>query len=269
MKAVILAAGVGSRLARPFPKCMSLLPTGEQILGRQIRIYREAGIREVFVVTGFKKNLIMEEFSDVFYKYNPLFYLTNTSKSLLCVLEYLDDDVIWSNGDVVFDPEIIQKIATHPFNTVAVNRSRCGAEEVKYLADEHDVLLEISKEVQTAQGEAVGVNKILRESLPSLVDALHRCQDGDYFEKGLEKCILKGVPFKALDISEHRCIEVDFEEDLRNARRIFSEDAPPESSPSRGAKALQEASRSGLALMSHEFLRCHAAGLNAGYGDGK
>ncbi len=47
MKAVILAADVGSRLGRPFPKCMSLLPDGEQILGRQIRLFHEVGIREI------------------------------------------------------------------------------------------------------------------------------------------------------------------------------------------------------------------------------
>ncbi|MFW6324990.1 MAG: NTP transferase domain-containing protein [Desulfovibrionales bacterium] len=261
MKAVILAAGVGSRLARPFPKCMSLLPTGEQILGRQIRIYREAGIREIFVVTGFKKNLLMEEFSDVFYKYNPLFYLTNTSKSLLCILEYLDDDVIWSNGDVVFDPEVVHKIVGHPFNTIAVNRDRCGAEEVKYLADDKDSLLEISKSVESAHGEAVGVNKILRESVPDLVGSLRECQDTDYFEKGVEICLQKGVPFKVLDISEHRCIEVDFEEDLHQAREIFSENPSGKQMHIQGKQGSNgNSSKSGLALMNTEFLRFLSSG---------
>ncbi len=41
MHAVILAAGVGTRLGRPFPKSLSILPTGEKILGRQIRLLRE------------------------------------------------------------------------------------------------------------------------------------------------------------------------------------------------------------------------------------
>ena len=43
MKAVILAAGVGSRLGRPFPKTLSRLPGGETILGRQIRLLHKTG----------------------------------------------------------------------------------------------------------------------------------------------------------------------------------------------------------------------------------
>src|SRR6056297_2461183 len=101
MKAVLLAAGVGSRLGRPFPKSLVKLPGGERILGRQIRILREKGIRQIFVAVGFKMDLIMEEFPNVYYRYNPFYYITNTSKSLLCILEDLDDDVIWLNGDVI------------------------------------------------------------------------------------------------------------------------------------------------------------------------
>lgn len=160
MKAVILAAGVGSRLGRPFPKCLSMLPTGERILGRQIRIFRQFGINEIFVVVGFKKNLIMEEFPDVYYRYNPIYYITNTSKSLCCALEFLDDDVIWCNGDVVFDEGVIRQVAAHEGNAVAVDRKKCGEEEVKYRADQDGLILEISKKVAAPEGEAVGVNRI-------------------------------------------------------------------------------------------------------------
>lgn len=255
MRAVILAAGVGSRLGRPFPKCMSLLPDGEQILGRQIRIFREVGIREIYVVSGFKKSLIMEEFPDVFYKYNPFFYITNTSKSLLCALEHLDDDVIWTNGDVVFDREVIEKVAGHAQNSVAVDRKRCGAEEVKYRADDKGDLLEISKQVAHPQGEAVGVNKVLRESLPDLVRSLTQCQDDDYFEKGIEKCLQVGVVFQAVDISAHRCIEVDFDEDLREARALFAIPRAKRRNKAFVADIVQPAGqfRSGLELMRAEL----------------
>ncbi|GAB6057144.1 phosphocholine cytidylyltransferase family protein [Desulfonatronum parangueonense] len=261
MKAVILAAGVGSRLGRPFPKCMSLLPEGEQILGRQIRIFREVGIREIYVVSGFKQALIMEEFPDVFYKYNPFYYITNTSKSLLCALQYMDDDVIWANGDVVFDREVIEQVADCRKNAVAVDRKRCGAEEVKYRADDNDRLLEISKQVVQPQGEAVGVNRIMRTDLSQFVHALTQCQDDDYFEKGIEASLARGVDFRILDISAYRCIEVDFDEDLREARAIFGTDSrrpigSPHSSWSSGSG---QDSRSGLKLMRQEFFQAVSA----------
>ncbi len=264
MRAVILAAGVGSRLGRPFPKCMSLLSDGEQILGRQIRLFRETGIREIYVVSGFKQSLIMEEFPDVFYKYNPFFYITNTSKSLLRALEHLDDDVVWTNGDVVFDGGVIEEVAGHMHNIVAVDRKRCGAEEVKYRADEQGSLLEISKQVASPQGEAVGVNKVLRASVPDLVHSLTLCQDDDYFEKGIELCLQSGVSFQALDISAHRCIEVDFVEDLREARRMFAPSRVGKSSPAIVpdvvSGVVQESGqfRSGLELMRVEYRACTA-----------
>src|SRR5690554_4922676 len=105
------------------------------ILARQIRILRECGISEIIVVVGFKKEFIMEYFPGVFYKYNPLFYITNTAKSLLCAVEDLQDDVLWMNGDVVFDGKIIQLLLQSKGNAVAVNSAHCGEEEVKYRAD--------------------------------------------------------------------------------------------------------------------------------------
>lgn len=222
MKGVILAAGVGSRLGRPFPKCLSMLPTGERILGRQIRIFRQYGINEIFVVVGFKKNLIMEEFPSVYFRYNPIYYITNTSKSLCCALEYLDDDVIWCNGDVVFDEEVIREMAAFDGNAVAVDRKKCGEEEVKYRADERGGILEISKRVQAPQGEAVGVNRVQKNDIPVFLQALAACKEQDYFEMGVEMLIQQGVHFSAVDISAYRCIEVDFEEDLKQALAMFA-----------------------------------------------
>lgn len=221
MKAVILAAGVGSRLGSPYPKSLSTLPSGERILGRQIRILRELGIAEIHVVVGFKKTLVMEEFPQVLYCYNPVFYLCNTAKSLLAALRHADDDVLWANGDVVFDPEVVRLLLQSGGSAVAVDRKRCGAEEVKYRTDGDGLITAISKQVEKPEGEAVGVNLVARDDLPALRQALEACRDDDYFEKALEM-LIPTTPFRAVDISAHRCIEVDFEEDLIEARRLFA-----------------------------------------------
>ena len=222
MKGVILAAGVGTRLGRPFPKSLSKLPDGERILGRQIRIFKDCGIRELYVVVGFKMGLIMEHFPDVFYKYNPIYYITNTAKSLYCALRHLDDDVIWANGDVVCDPAVLQQMIASERNTIAVNCAQCGEEEVKYRQSADGRVLAISKQVADADGEAVGVNRVQRSALPLLVEALRRCDDNDYFARGVEMLIDEGIRFVPLDISAHRCIEVDFENDLASARAMFA-----------------------------------------------
>ena len=57
MKAVILAAGVGSRLKSVLPKSLNKLPNGKTIIDNQINILRKLGVKEIFVVVGFKKEM--------------------------------------------------------------------------------------------------------------------------------------------------------------------------------------------------------------------
>ncbi len=228
MKAIILAAGVGTRLGRPFPKSLSVLPSGERIIGRQIRLLREAGIRHITIVVGFKKELIMEEFPDVFYSYNPIFYVTNTSKSLLHAIEHLDDDILWMNGDVIFDGAILQQLIStvqeNTHNYVCVDTKKCAEEEVKYRTNAQGLIMELSKEVSIAQaeGEAVGINLVRQADLASFREALRHVDDADYFEKGIELCLEKNMPWCPVDISAHRCIEVDFNEDWDAAQKLFA-----------------------------------------------
>ena len=112
MKIVILAAGIGSRLGSPLPKPLTLLKNNQSILGQQIKNLSEYfSIHDINVVVGFKKDLIMEAFPELTYIYNQNFDQTNTSKSLLkALIKYSDQGVLWLNGDVVFDPKILEKI---------------------------------------------------------------------------------------------------------------------------------------------------------------
>ncbi len=57
MKAIILAAGMGSRLGKPHPKPLTVLSTGESILARQVRLLKELiSEDDIIVVNGFKKD---------------------------------------------------------------------------------------------------------------------------------------------------------------------------------------------------------------------
>ncbi|VAW25855.1 UDP-N-acetylglucosamine pyrophosphorylase related protein, partial [hydrothermal vent metagenome] len=50
---------------------------------------------------------------------------------------------------------------------------------------------------------------------------LEKCDDNDYFEKGLEMAIEENnLKIKAIDISKFNCIEIDFKEDLKKANKL-------------------------------------------------
>jgi len=227
MKIIILAAGIGSRLGNPYPKPLTRLNNGKQIMQQQVdNLVKYFSKNDILVVVGFKKDLIMEEYPDLTFIYNPEFDRTNTSKSLLRALyKCKDKDVLWLNGDVVFDHAILKllnKSISKSESFVAVNNSAVGEEEVKYTTDNKGYINEISKIVKNAPGEAVGINFISKHDLPSFVRSLEECDDQDYFERGLEYSIHKdNIKVKPVNISDYNCIEVDFREDLDDANNMF------------------------------------------------
>ncbi len=225
LKIVILAAGIGSRLGNPFPKPLTPLKDGESIMAKQLKnITKYFDINDVTTVVGFKKDLIMERFPEVNYVYNPFFDRTNTSKSLLQALKkHKGKSVLWFNGDVVFDEQLLSVLQDNIKNNIsfiAVNTSSVADEEVKYTL-KNKYVYELSKEVKNGLGEAVGINFISSNDLEVFIKQLEKCNDNDYFEKGIEMAIAEdNLKVKAIDISSYNCIEVDFKEDLKNANNI-------------------------------------------------
>lgn len=225
---VVLAAGRGTRLGRPFPKPLTRLANGHSIMQLQLQHLRALARPPVYIVVGFKKELIMEDFPDEAFLYNPDFSETNTSKSLLRALERVPSGgVLWLNGDVVFDPRLLDelrpRLGGHE-TMVCVNRAAVGEEEVKYAVDPDGWVRELSKTVTEPLGEAVGINYIAQQDRDLLVRHLERCGDDDYFERAIETAIADdGLRVRPVDISEFACIELDVEDDLRRANSLFND----------------------------------------------
>ena len=109
MKAIILAAGLGSRLGamtKSRPKCMIEID-GKTILQRMTDIFKAYGIAEVVVVRGYKKDLI--NYSGLRYCDNTNFENTSNLASLFCAEGEMDDEFIVSFADLVFDEIILEK----------------------------------------------------------------------------------------------------------------------------------------------------------------
>jgi choline kinase len=225
---VILAAGMGTRLARPLPKPLTELRDGRSIMKQQIDNLKFAfgETYRVMIVVGFKLEAIIERFPEATFVYNEFFDQTNTSKSLLKALRASGDGgVLWLNGDVVFDPEILNRVTSlieADQSFVVVNTSKVSDEEVKYTLDGEGFIDQLSKQVSPALGEAVGINFIAGSDKKALIIRLDEVGDQDYFERGIELGIERdSLKFKAVDISDLYAVEVDFAEDLERANELF------------------------------------------------
>ena len=130
------------------------------------------------------------------------------------------------NGDVVFDSRVLERIADRIRNEksfVCVNTSATAEEEVKYTVDSKGNINALSKQVQNALGEAVGINFISRHHKAAVIQRLNEVADNDYFERGLEVAIEKdGVEIEPVDISDLFAVEVDFQADLDRANQNFN-----------------------------------------------
>jgi choline kinase len=221
---VILAAGMGTRLGKPWPK-----PLTPRIDGRTIMRQQLDNLTTVFgdnlrvtTVVGFKLELILEAFPNVSYIYNESYDQTNTNRSLLKALRLAPPGgVLWMNGDVVFDSEVLvraQELIDTDQSFICVNTSAVGDEEVKYTIDDHGFVALLSKQVNNALGEAVGINYVSGSDRANLILGLAACEDSDYFERGIEITIAQdGTKVIPLDITDLFAVEVDFEEDLSRA----------------------------------------------------
>ncbi len=110
MKAIILAAGQGTRLKKyteNLPKGM-LSFVGKTIIERQIEMFRKCGITDIIVVRGYASEKI--QYSDVRYYDNEDYANTNMVESLMAAKEEFDDDVIVSYSDVLFDMDMLREM---------------------------------------------------------------------------------------------------------------------------------------------------------------
>jgi choline kinase len=215
---------MGTRLGRPLPKPLTALEDGRTIMQQQLDNVRATfgGAARIMTVVGFKMDLVMERFPDVLYAYNQDYDQTNTSKSLLKALRLSHDGgVLWFNGDVVFDAAILERVKPmmeEDQSFACVNTAAVGDEEVKYTTDDDGFVRELSKTVVGGAGEAVGINFVSARDKDVLVQHLEKCDDGDYFERGIETAITEhSLRVRPVDISDLFAVEVDFEADLVRA----------------------------------------------------
>ena len=226
IQVVILAAGMGTRLGKPWPKPLTQLSDGRSIMQQQMEnvqiVFGDKA--RVSVVVGFKLEMIMEAHPTASFVYNEVYDQTNTSKSLLRALRASQESgVLWLNGDVVFDHKVLERVADRiaaDKSFVCVNTSATADEEVKYTVDAKGYIKELSKSVKGALGEAVGINFISSHEKADVVIQLDACGEQDYFERGLELAIEKhGLQMEPIDISDLFAVEVDFQDDLDRANK--------------------------------------------------
>lgn len=184
MKAILMAAGRGSRISRHIgndPKC-TLDIGGIPLIRNTVEMLLSNGI-DVSMVVGYNKTAIYNVLQglDVTYYVNPFFDVTNSIASLWFAREVLNkDDLILGNADVYWDQEILDTLLADPRDPLMLADSS-RLEEGDYLFKYTDDILELhGKDLKMPDitGEYVGIAKISRGFQPLFTQRMDEMIDG-------------------------------------------------------------------------------------------
>lgn len=235
MKALILAAGFGSRLAPITDSCpKSLVPVnGKPILIKQLENLKSNSIDDITVISGYKGDVlekaVHESFPDVKIILSRDYATTNNMYSAYLAKEVLyGREFLMMNADVFFDASVISALLKCEHSNAIVVDMGTYLEESMKVVEKDGRLTEISKTVkeQDALGASIDVYKFDADGSRAFFD---KCTE--YIEKNrdLKKWsevalndILPEVEFRACPL-DGRWFEIDNHEDLAAAEKLFKE----------------------------------------------
>jgi len=231
MKAIILAAGLGSRLmplTKDKPKC--LLTIGDEtILSRQIRILRKYGIHHIVIIVGYKREQIVNIYTkekDIIIIANSRYKVTSDAVSVWMARDAFDDDIVLINGDIVFTEMTIKDLLNdnNPFS-ISVEKKMCELDDVKVVV-KNDLIIDVGKGIplKKAYGEAVGIGKINKEKLGVYRQSLCKNIKDNPQLKWLEvfKYLANDGERIHLTLIKEPCFENDTLADYLRTKEIFS-----------------------------------------------
>lgn len=226
MRAIILAAGIGTRISRFIdekPKSMVDIG-GEPLIRYTVNMLRAKGVGEIVIAVGYKADMIRAELADtdVKFAYNPFFDVTNGIASMWFAREYLtpDQDTIIMSGDVYLEPEIIDELIGLDQSPVLLADSSRKVEADYRYQYENGILRKFGKDltVEETTGECLGVAKLKKDFVgvykEHMLEMINRQCHSVWWENVLYD-LSATRDIYVHDVSGTFWAEVDFIEDYR------------------------------------------------------
>ena len=233
MKALILAAGLGSRLAPitdNVPK--SMVPVnGKPILVKQIENLLNNGVKNITIITGYKSEVIEELIRNNYPSINIIksedyINTNNMYSAYLAKNKLYGEEFLMMNADVYYDDTIIAELLKKEYVNAIVTDIGTYNEESMKVIEENGRLVSISKQIdkEDALGCSIDVYKFSPKAGKAFFD---KCSEYIDEKKELKlwsevalNDILNEVDFIACPL-KGRWVEIDNHEDLAIATNLF------------------------------------------------
>lgn len=214
-----------------------LAQEGERcLLERAFDALIQNGFNEFIIVTGYRQQQIVDFLQahypaqSITFIYNDKYESTNNIYSLWLTRPYTEgEEVLLLDSDIVFDPQIVEKLLrSDKADVLALNRHELGAEEIKVIVDNEQKVMEISKvcSIPDAIGESIGIEKMSAAYTQALFRELEMMilsegLDNIFYERAFERLIPQGYSFYVMDTTEFFSAELDTVEDFQQAQKLI------------------------------------------------
>lgn len=222
MKALIMAAGKGTRISRYIsnkPKCtvdIGNIP----LIENTIKELKSKGINDIAMVLGYRGEVIEEALKDydIKFYYNYFFDVTNSIVSTWVAKDFLDDDVIIMNGDVFFETSMLDQIMNETLDPVLFcDNTRKEEADYKFYYEDNR-LVKYGKDLKGEEitGEYIGIAKLSKEFLHTFkeqLDNLVKSQQHSIWWENVLYSLCDKQDIYVKDVCGKFWAEVDFVED--------------------------------------------------------
>ncbi|OGP07755.1 MAG: hypothetical protein A2048_03250 [Deltaproteobacteria bacterium GWA2_45_12] len=233
---IILAAGMGTRL-HPLtlnkPKCL-LEIAGESFISRTIKTCLNHHIKKFIIVLGFEAEQISQHIHNTYpnlpvqFVINKKYNETNTGYSLFLALKQLTGSFVLFDGDLLFDPKLLNLcLETDSKNAMVtdIRIERLDEEALKARANADNAIIELGKKIplSKAHGEFIGLCRFSEKNaltLRSMMETTFANSSNNqlYYEDVISNSLDKYEKVALVPTKDYLWSEVDTLEDLEHIR---------------------------------------------------
>ena len=233
MKAMILAAGLGSRLAPITNYCpKSMVPVnGKPILMKQIENLQENGVTDITIISGYKAEILEEavhsKYPEIKIICSEYYETTNNMYSAYLGQDAMNNEgFLMMNADVFYDASVIAELIKFGAPNAIVTDIGTYLDESMKVIEVDGHLVKISKNIpsEEALGVSIDVYKFSAEGANAF---FKKCSEYIDVRKELKlwseialNDILSEVEFMACPLVG-RWLEIDNHNDLALAQKLF------------------------------------------------
>ncbi len=228
MDALILAAGRGTRMKGiNTPKCL-LEINGIALIDYQIKCFKQLGINQIFVVTGYNSDLIHSHLNNqVIFLHNDNFATSNNITSVWSARESISDDFICVYGDLLFHKKILENLIqdNHDICMIVEKNVRPETMKVKLVNEQ---IIQVNKKIleSEADGNFIGMAKFSKNIISKLFNAISDSIEIDknsYYTSAIELLIQSGQSVNYIPTNNLQWLDIDEPNEFDDAKILFKQ----------------------------------------------